>query len=384
MGLSSSAAPGYDGDSGNEQDDQDDPLRPVTGPIAETERAPRQAAEDVVGPEMVPQPPVLTYQVMDLADQLEGEKGGQPPLAVPGLDQPVVDAEKRVGRKGVPEQHAPQRRHEDQQPGAHPERPPFLLLPARAHHDGGLRRDRPAGCRPRSRPCPCRRHRRRPRHQPRRPAAPPQAGPPLPPAPPPGRTAVAGPCSPAGRHLPPCPRGTSRRSQPPRPVPAVCRPRPRPCPRCRRPSRRSRRSAAVPQPLGRPLPPAAAPTQGQRPGCRQGGGHGWPWSRAAARPAAPAVPATGRGAATGRPASACRAGSARPQLACRAPAVPQPGPARVAGLGRRGRLSMGCAGVASAGGGWRGATPDGPHAWAGGNALTGWPPSAAGAPSVAP
>jgi hypothetical protein len=42
------------------------------------------------------------------------------------------------------------------------------------------------------------------------------------------------------------------------------------------------------------------------------------------------------------------------------------------------------AGLASPGGGLEGRHSDGPHAWAGGNALTGWPPSAVGAPSVAP
>ena len=119
---------------------------------------------------MVPQAPVLAYQVMDLADQLEGEKDGQPPLAVPGLDKPVMDAEQRVRGKGVPEQHAPKRGHEDQQPGAHPERPPFLLLPARPHHDGGLSRAGRQALAP-GRPAPARhcRRRRRPRrpHRPR-------------------------------------------------------------------------------------------------------------------------------------------------------------------------------------------------------------------------
>ncbi len=67
------------------------------------------------------------------------------------------------------------------------------------------------------------------------------------------------------------------------------------------------------------------------------------------------------------------------------PAVPQPeaGPLPTPRGGGDGCPWVGN-GVASGGGELEGRHSDGPHAWAGGNALTGWPPSAAGAPSVAP
>ena len=221
---------------------------------------------------MVPQAPVLAYQVMDLADQLESEKAGQPPLAVPGLDQPVMDAQQRVRGQGVPEQDAPQRGHEDQQPDAHPERPPISSSPSAAPP----RERAPAGmpgtpCAPRSWPGPARRH-----HRPGSTTGPGTG------VNAPGRAAVAGAPAPGRapvgrrcrrwRHCHRSP-GHHRRSRAPQAVPPFAGPPqavpPLPPPQAVPPL------PAVPQPA--PPAAAAAPQPGAAPGVpAKGGGDGWP------------------------------------------------------------------------------------------------------------
>ena len=125
------------GGQGNKDEDCENPLGPVARPIAHAAFG-AIGGEHPVRPEVVVRAPVLADDVVDLSNQLSREKDSQPPLGVPGLDEPVVNGEQRVRRKGVPEQKSPNGGDQDEQPGAHPERPRLSCFVTREHFQGGL------------------------------------------------------------------------------------------------------------------------------------------------------------------------------------------------------------------------------------------------------
>ena len=75
---------------------------------------------------------------MDLANQFSGEQDSQPQFRVPGLDEPVVNTEKRVRRKGVPEKKPPDCCNQDQQPRPQPKRSRLSCFPLGEYFQGRL------------------------------------------------------------------------------------------------------------------------------------------------------------------------------------------------------------------------------------------------------